>query len=614
MPKLIDVAAAPTHHPGIRLLKRCAKPMERLLAIDRINDAYERFHRKVVAEDVGESVFATALDELHIRMVVQRGHPEHIPDKGPLVIVANHPFGGVEGLILGALLLRVRPDVMLLGNYLLQEIIGIRDYILPVNPFGNKRDTAKNARGLRHCLRWLKKQGSLIAFPAGEVASWHPRRGGVADPVWHPQIATLIRLSRATVVPVYFPGRNSVLFMMLGLLHPRLRTALLPRELINKAGKNIAVHIGAALPWQRLQRFPDDTALIRFLRLRTELLQIDAPPRKHTRPSSTGENHVRHLEPVSAPVPAPQMLTEIGRLPGDQCLLKNGPFSVWLAESRQIPSVLEEIGRLREITFREAQEGTGRSSDLDRFDEHYRHLFLWHHEKAEVVGGYRLGFVDTIVREHGLEGLYTHSLFRFGPDLLRQLPPAIEFGRSFIRPEYQKKYNSLLLIWRGIGRLIAGFPRYQILFGPVSISRDYETVSRNLLVHFLKRHKFNDDLSRHVSPRQPYRAEEMKLGTDNELLSSLSDIENVSLLISEIEKDGKGVPVLLKHYLKLNGKLLSFNVDTAFSDVVDGLLMVDLRETDPKLLKRFLGSPSRLSGQTIPNSGIRDPGVVVPVP
>lgn len=308
------------------------------------------------------------------------------------------------------------------------------------------------------------------------------------------------------------------------------------------------------------------------------------------------------------------MLTEIGRLPGDQCLLKNGPFSVWLAESRQIPSVLEEIGRLREITFREAQEGTGRSSDLDRFDEHYRHLFLWHHEKAEVVGGYRLGFVDTIVREHGLEGLYTHSLFRFGPDLLRQLPPAIEFGRSFIRPEYQKKYNSLLLIWRGIGRLIAGFPRYQILFGPVSISRDYETVSRNLLVHFLKRHKFNDDLSRHVSPRQPYRAEEMKLGTDNELLSSLSDIENVSLLISEIEKDGKGVPVLLKHYLKLNGKLLSFNVDTAFSDVVDGLLMVDLRETDPKLLKRFLGSPSRLSGQTIPNSGIRDPGVVVPVP
>ncbi len=614
MPKLIDLTTVPTHLPGRWLLKLCAKPIERLLAIDRINDIYERFHRKVVNEDIADSVFATALDELNVRFPVQRGQLDHIPAKGPVVIVANHPFGAVEGLILGALLLRVRPDVLLLGNYLLHEIVGIRDYILPVNPFGNKQDTAKNARGLRHCLRWLKKEGLLIAFPAGEVASWHPRRGGVADPVWHPQIATLIRLSRATVIPIYFPGHNSALFMTLGLLHPRLRTAMLPRELVNKTRKSIAVRIGSALSWQQLQRFPDDTALIQFLRLRTELLQLDAHSRAHERASATSKNHERHLEPVRAPVPAQRMQTEVDHLPGDQCLLKSGAFSVWLAESRQIPSVLEELGRLREITFREAQEGTGRSSDLDRFDEHYHHLFLWHQGKAEVVGGYRLGFVDTILRQHGIEGLYTHSLFRFGPELLNQLPPAIEFGRSFIRPEYQKKYNSLLLIWRGIGQFIARYPRYKILFGPVSISRDYETVSRNLLVHFLKHHKFNDDLSRHVSPRQPYHAEGMKLRSDHELLHSLSDIDNVSLLISEIEKDGKGVPVLLKHYLKLNGKLLSFNVDKAFSDVVDGLLMVDLRETDPKLLKRFLGSPSRSSGTTALNSTIGEHGAVVAMP
>jgi putative hemolysin len=376
MPKLIDLTTAPPNLPGRRLLKRYARSIERLLAIDRINEAYEGFHRKVVSEDIGDSVFAAALDELHIHMTIQRGHLENIPANGAVVIVANHPFGAVEGLILGALLLRIRPDVRLLGNYLLQEIIGIRDYILPVNPFGNKQDTGKNARGLRQCLTWLKKEGSLISFPSGEVASWHPRRGGVADPVWYPQIATLIRLSRATVVPIYFPGHNSALFMLLGLLHPRLRTTLLPRELVNKAQKNIALRIGSALSWQQLQRFPDDTALIQFLRLRTELLQLDTPPRDHARTSSAGEHDGRHHAPVGAPVPAHRMQTDIDHLPGDQCLLKSGPFSVWLAESRQIPSVLEEIGRLREITFREAQEGTGHSTDLDRFDEHYRHLFL----------------------------------------------------------------------------------------------------------------------------------------------------------------------------------------------------------------------------------------------
>jgi putative hemolysin len=418
------------------------------------------------------------------------------------------------------------------------------------------------------------------------------------EPAWHPHVATLVRLGRATVVPVYFPGRNSAFFMLMGLLSPRLRTALLPRELVNRSRQRIALRIGRGIPWHRLRRFPDDKVMIDYLRLSTEVLSIDPSPREPEARLSSGPDRDGGLEPVIAPVSKQRMQSEIDRLPGDQCLLESGAFSVWLAQSGQIPHVLDEIGRLREITFRQVQEGTGRALDLDRFDGHYRHLFLWHRPKAELVGGYRLGPVDTILKERGLSGLYTQSLFRFGAEFLDQLPPAIEFGRSFIRPEYQKKFNSLILIWRGIGQLISRCPRYKILFGPVSISRDYEAVSKTLLVHFLKHNNFHDDLARYVAPRQPYRPQGIRLPDESVLQSAGWGIEEISFLISEIEKDGKGVPALLKHYLKLNGKLLSFNVDKAFSDVVDGLLMVDLRETDPKILKRFIGPVDLAKGIT----------------
>jgi hypothetical protein len=236
---------------------------------------------------------------------------------------------------------------------------------------------------------------------------------------------------------------------------------------------------------------------------------------------------------------------------------------------------------------------------LDHFDAHYIHLFLWNHTTSEVVGAYRLGLVDRILEDFGPKGLYTNTLFRFKPDFMSRLPPAIEFGRSFIRPEYQKKFNCLVLIWRGIGQFIRRHPRYQVLFGPVSISRDYHSVSRMLLVRFLKENRFDHSLSAYVAPRQPYRSPSVGWLDEKALKAAFRDIEDVAFLISEIERDGKGVPVLLKHYLKLNAKLLGFSVDKAFSDVVDGLLMVDLRATDAKIVNRFIGS--RTAGQNQPD-------------
>jgi putative hemolysin len=284
-----------------------------------------------------------------------------------------------------------------------------------------------------------------------------------------------------------------------------------------------------------------------------------------------------------------QLQADLAGLPQDQRLIDGGDFAVYIARALQIPNLLNEIGRLREITFRDAGEGTGKAVDLDRFDDHYQHLFLWNHASDELVGAYRLGLTDIILAHCGTRGLYTNQLFRYKPALLKRLTCAIEFGRSFIRHEYQRKFNSLMLLWKGIGAFVAQNPQYNLLFGPVSISNDYHTVSRDLIVRFLQAKRFDATLSRFVAPRKPYRTGFFMRGNGRMLHAGVNDLDDISLLISEIERDGKGIPILLRQYLKLNGRLICFNIDREFSDVVDGLLMVDLRKTDPRLLKRFMG-------------------------
>jgi len=207
----------------------------------------------------------------------------------------------------------------------------------------------------------------------------------------------------------------------------------------------------------------------------------------------------------------------------------------------------------------------------------------------ELVGAYRLGLTDMILDRFGPNGLYTTTLFKYKPKLISRLKHSIELGRSFIRPEYQKKSNCLSMLWQGIGRFLGQHHRYRILFGPVSISREYNALSKDLMVQFLRRSKLDPEFSRYVKPRKPHRGKSLKRTYKKSLPDSLRDIEDVAFLISEIESEGKGIPILLRHYLKLNASLLSFNVDKKFSDVIDGLVFVDLTKTDIKILKRFMG-------------------------
>ena len=497
----------------------------------------------------------------------------------------------MDGILLAALLTSIRDDVKIFANYFLGAISELRSLFILVDPFGTHHSVKKNRIALKESLHWVEDGGLLMVFPAGEVShfSWRSRK--ITDPEWSPVVSRLVRITKASVLPVYFSGRNSNLFHMAGLVHPRLRTVLLPREMAGKAGAHIRVKIGRVIPFAKLAAIDNDKERTAYLRFRTYLLgnALSRPPKMLTVIS----RNLKKQKPVEPIVPAQdsdRLAAEIDRLPETQLLERAKDLRVFMAYPEQIPHSLREIGRLREETFRRVGEGTGRSIDLDRFDSHYIHIFVWNPEARHIVGAYRVAPTDEILKKYGKKGLYTHTLFRYHNKLLDTLGPALEMSRSFVVSGYQKSYAPLLLLWKGIGRLVAAYPRYKILFGAVSITKDYSSTSRRLMAAFLKSNNYFYDLSRFIKPRNPYRYKPLRDYDHKKAGLWPGDIDELSSWISGIEADGKGVPILLKQYLKLGGKLLSFNVDPDFGNVLDGLLMVDLTHTESKLLKRYMGT------------------------
>ncbi len=530
----------------------------------------------------GREFLDLALRQLGVSWRTEPSELVRVPARGPVVVVANHPFGGVEGMLLARLLTDVRPDVKVLGNYLLSRIPELRELFIPVDPFGGPGAASRNVAGLRRAVEFLGAGGMLAVFPAGEVASLDLRRRTIDDPPWSETVARLARRAGASVVPVFFSGANGPFFQLAGLIHSRLRTALLPRQLLKRRARSLRVVVGRPLPAAALMG-GTDAELIAALQGRTRLLALRGDIAAAPPVAARGGRH------VAPPRPSDELATEIAALPPEALLAEGGSFRVFVASAGQIPSVLHEIGRCREITFRAAGEGTGRPLDLDRFDEEYLHLCLWDRNERQLAGAYRMVPTDGILRRGGLDGLYTSTLFRFGPEGVGRITPALELGRSFIRAEYQRSHSALLLLWQGIGGFIARNPRYRFLFGPVSISRDYRPVSRQLIVRYLTARVREADLLPSVRALRPFRLGSPH-GIDlDAVLRPLQNLDDLSKLVAELEGDGRGVPVLLRHYLRLGGRVAQFNVDPDFSDVVDALVVVDLARTERALLARYLG-------------------------
>lgn len=545
-----------------------SQALSRLLQFEELDRIYAELRECGVR---GKEFAAYILASLGVTFSVPEADQRRIPRTGPVLLAANHPFGMIEGAVLAAVLPRLRPDVKILANSLLGQFDELRDLLILVNPFGGEEATRENLRGMREALAWLEQGHFLAVFPAGEVSSFDPRKRAITDPAWSPSIARLLRRTRAAAVPAYFGGANSLLFQLAGLIHPRLRTALLPHEVLNKRRHHIELRLGHPIPARKLASFASDDAVTAHLRERSYWLSERGRKRSQVwRPR-------RPAAALADAVPVEWLRTEVAGLPPSSILLESGGLQVLRAKGHEIPLLLLELGRERERAFRLAGEGTGAPRDLDRFDTWYTHIVLWHAETGRVAGAYRLCGTD----EAG-GGLYTETLFRFAPEFFSRLGQALEMGRSFVAPEYQRSYQPLLLLWRGIGRHLTQNPRYRALFGPVSISNEYQTASRDLIAGYLRCAALDTNLAPLVAARKPFHS------TPHRHLLRTQDIDEVESAVADVEPDAKGIPVLVRQYLRLGGRIAALHVDQHFGNTLDGLIVLDLLKADRKALERYL--------------------------
>ncbi|PTO79994.1 lysophospholipid acyltransferase family protein [Vibrio splendidus] len=520
------------------------------------------------------------LSALNIDYSVSAGATDNIPEQGPVVIVANHPLGAIEGVILADLVGSVRKDVKVLANDLLKRLPELDDLFIGVDVFNSKESKRTNAKAIRDANRHLADGGLLIVFPAGEVSSYRKGAKTLTDIEWSKSVAKFVKRHQATTVPIFINGKNSELFYQAGRVHPLLRTALLGRELLNKQATTISISIGSSIPYSEIKSFEKEMDIVNYLRLNTYLMsQQDSPNTPIHAPSFDTQ--------VIAPIPPEVLAIEVGSLPEEMKLLEQGDFEVYCTPSQSIPNLMREIGRVREESFREVGEGSGLACDLDEYDLYYHQLFVWNKTKAELVGAYRLGMVDKLIAEHGLDKLYSRSLFNYNQEFIDTLDNSIELGRSVVSKPYQKSLNSLLLLWKGIAAFVYRHPQYTHLFGPVSISNDYSHNARLLIATTLSIHHYDEQKANLVSPSSPLNTSN-NVFWQNHLLSSLASVPLLSKVLARMEQ-GKGLPVLLRQYLGMNGKLVCFNVDPSFNDALDGLIVVNLKKVPLKTLGKYMG-------------------------
>lgn len=556
-----------------RLIERGVEQSTRL---SRLHQMYAELPQT----DSPEAFLNASLKSLRVHYETIAHSTAGIPESGGAVVVANHPFGGLEGIIMAHLLLQVRKDIKIVANPFLSRITELKELFIDIDPFNTTNSKKRNHQFVKEAYKWVENGGLLVIFPAGEVSHLHLRDRTVIDPEWKGLVARIVRKHQAPVIPIRFAGKNSHLFQVAGLIHPRLRTLMLPHEMLNKKTQTVRVHIGKTIAYSNLRQL-DDVGLIRYLRTQTYLLGSSSQ-------SVTDRVFLNgHFEPVATAQTKEKLTAEVIKLGDHHRLASTGDLSVFIAEAEAIPLLLQEIGRLRELTFRAVGEGTGRASDLDIYDNYYQHLFIWDEEAKCVVGSYRLGKTDEILARFGRKGLYSNTLFKYKKKLLKKIACSIELGRSFVREEYQKSFTPLMLLWKGIGEYVMRNPRYHLLFGPVSISNDYAPLSQKLLVEFLSAQRFDHQLASYVKPRKKFKYKGEKQWHKSGF-TEMNDLDTLSRLISSVEADQKGVPILLKQYLKLGGHLLGFNVDDDFSQVLDGLIVVDLRAADEKVLSRYM--------------------------
>ena len=568
-PRALDLRYLPKSL--LSLPKPLAACLARLLSINTLLPV----HNNQPPIGTAQTFSQGTLDGLGISLELDENFDQQIPREGPLVIVANHPFGGIDGVALMARLLLARPDTKLLVNLVLGIFQDLRQSCLPLDILSNTPEARSlNMGSLRLAASHLHHGGAVMFFPSGTVSHWQFRKG-ITDPEWQTTPARFAMRHNAPMLPIYFHGNNSLLFNVAGLAHPMMRTLLLPHEMAARQGKTIKITVGRVVDQATYRFLGTPETVTAYLRMRCYALADSRQQATDT---------ARSMEPLAEPYAPEKVAEAILSLPEDCFMLREGDYAIYCLKGHQSPLLMEELGALREHTFRLAGEGSGKSRDLDEFDERHYHIILWHEKDRKIVGAYRMGKISEILASHGPDGLYTSSLFTMNKEFFRRYEHSLELGRAVVHPLYQREYAPLMLLWKGIGQFLVRHEDIRCLFGPVSLSLDYATPSLLTAMEYFKEQCGSPHLATMVKGRYfPKRLFKSKVEFP---LPDTLNYNGLVALVRDIE-GGRGIPILFKHYLKLGGKIGAFHVDTAFN-TMDAFLLMDLSQSPRFMLERYM--------------------------
>lgn len=534
--------------------------------INRVNKIYSHIYQYDGLQ------FAEKLIEyMNIECDIDEQELENIPKEGPFIIVSNHPYGAIDGMLMLKTIGKVRPDLKILTNFLLSYIPNLEKSFFPVNPFTDRPGLRSSFKGLKMATEHLCNGGGLGLFPAGEVSSNCNPEKTIKDIEWQPSIIKMIHNAKVPVIPVFFSGSNSAFFHFLGKIHPGLRTVRLPHELANKRNYKLSMRIGKPIPVSEQQEFESIQQLGRCLRNRTYALEANIEAQK----TQQSQSATVYTTTISDPIESSILVKEIETIASDK-LFEVNSYVCYLSEHKKIPNLIKEIGVRREIAFRAVGEGTDTPIDLDHYDTYYRHLILWDKEKNALIGAYRLGFGMEITKEHGIKGLYSHSLFRYKEEFKDELAHSIELGRSFVTVEYQKDPLALMLLFKGLFYTVIKYPQVNHLIGPVSISSAYPEFYQSLMIHYLKECHSIPEFAGMINPKVPFKPNFGNVDPQELLGNKISALEKFDRFMYRQSNNKYRIPTLLKKYLKLNARIIGYNVDPDFNYCIDGLIMLSL--------------------------------------
>ncbi len=573
MQKQISLGELISHEKQNGLIKLGIRLGDRLLGLRKMQELYEINEMQGLSK---EEFSDRLLDALNISLEFDEEALERIPKTGPLLLASNHPFGGIEGVILARLLSQVRPDLKVLANTALRVFAELNEYFIFTNPLAPKN--AKNAPSLKQTIGHVKKGGALLIFPAGKVSFFDSKSKRVVEHEWNRIAGRMLQIPDVQYSPIFVSGKNSDWFYRVERINFKMRMFFLGWELLNKKNHNLRIDIGNTVTAKRIDAKAGDIELAALARAQSYAQEASWR-------SSWPETDAKAFSPLAETIEKAVLHNEIQSLPKEQHLVEYRQFSVYYAYREQAPNVVLEIARLRELVFREHNEGSGEGRDTDHFDDIYTHLFVVNNETQELIGAYRMGQSDRLLAkldngDDDLSSIYLAQMFNFGKQFINRQEPCLEMGRSFLTPEYQRSFHGLYLLWRGIGAFCGKFPQYRHLYGTVSLSKLFDKRSVAIIKAALVKE------TEAVSPKNDFdfalHPEIKSFGEEFGLR------QHMSAFLQTIEEDGKDIPILLKHYMKLNATFHALGVDKNFADTPGLLLSVHLPSAPEKMLKKYL--------------------------